>query len=120
MTDRELFLKYNFVRNKGQTKSPALIKQIQEGIAPFDLMDVSQPDKVSILLCATYACNANCNYCENKHLTSHFKNSTLPKEKVTALLEKFNNHINQIIILGGEDLLLPDDFFIHLHNERKR
>ena len=120
MTDRELFLKYNFVRNKGQTKSPVLIKQIQEGIAPFDLMDVSQPDKVSILLCATYACNANCNYCENKHLTSHFKNSTLPKEKVTALLEKFNNHINQIIIIGGEALLLPDDFFIHLNNERKR
>ena len=103
MDKKDLFLKYNLHRKKEN------IHLARKGSKPF-----------AVLLHATYECNANCAYCENKHLKHNFKNPVISKEDITQLLEKLGPDIRLLILHGGEPLLLRKSLLAHLTREIKR
>lgn len=112
MTDKELFLKYNFIDSTlGLSKN-----EILEGNYYYDpnhpLENIEYPSgQWVILLQTTYDCNANCVYCENEELREKYHHAVMPKEIIQQVIEKLGPNISNITFHGGEPLLLSDDYF---------
>lgn len=118
MNDKELFFKYNFVTGLNKTKQE-IIKEQNLTDNPHDIMrDISlKQQKWLILLHGTYACNANCVYCENHVLREKYNNAVITEDIIKQIIHKLGPNIREITWHGGESLLLPDKYFVLLREE---
>ena len=87
MTELELFLKYNMLKN-------------------VETPDMSR-SSILLLLHGSYACNLHCIYCENQHLRTAYNNAIISEDIVRDAVSKLGSNIKEITWHGGEPLTLP-------------
>ena len=118
MTDFELFLKYNMKDTSDMGKTEELNRKLFNGEITWS--NPRLPTKFLLLLHASYKCNANCVYCENQHLRSEYRNAIMEESMVREIVEKLGPAIREVTWHGGEPLMLPDNLFIALEDEKKK
>lgn len=117
MTDKELFLKYNNVDTKNYIKNEDLDKKLFNG--EIKKNTYLEPGWI-VLLHASYACNANCIYCENHSLREKYNNAIMSEDIVRQVVKKLGSNLRTLTWHGGEPLLLPESLFIAAEDEKKK
>jgi len=117
MTDKELFLKYNMVPTNTYTKDEILTNKLYNNEIKWEPVNLHHD--ILILLHGSYACNANCIYCENGELRKKYHNKFISKETLRLLIERLGSNIREITWHGGEPLLIPEDTIEYLEELKK-
>lgn len=108
------------IPTRGMKKNEDLDQKIYKG-------DIQQNDqskilhkKIILLLHASYDCNANCIYCINKNLRTQYKNIVMDEKLIPEIIEKLGKHLRELTWHGGEPLLLPNNLFIRVEEEKQK
>ena len=118
MTDKELFLKYNFINTNEYTKNEELNFQLYNNLILNQKKQ--KQNQWIIIIHGSDACNANCIYCENHVLRDEYNNAIITPEIIINVVNKLGKNIRELTWHGGEALLLPEEYFILLENEKQK
>lgn len=118
MTEQNLFFKYNLINTTNYEKNPELdFNLYSEKIKKI----IPQSQKRwLILLHGSYACNANCIYCENHALRETYNNAIITPNIIKQIVQKLGPNTREITWHGGEPLLLDESLLKTLYDEKKK
>ena len=117
--EKKLFLKYNSFYTTGYEKNADLNNKLYHNLLKYK-DDYIFPRRWLILLHGSYACNANCIYCENHKLREYYGSAIITENIIKQIVYKLGPNIRGIIWHGGEPLLLPKSYFKLLFDLREK
>ena len=120
MTDKELFFKYNFINTQGLEKNELLNDLLKNNKLFNNKKPNIFPETFTLLLNATYNCNANCVYCYNQIIRQQYHNKIIDYKLLDEIIKKLGPNISTLLLHGGEPLLFPLEFYQFILDKKQQ